>query len=426
MENKFARFIVPSIISSVVLGTFSIIDGLFIGNKIGDIGLAAINYAYPITAFIQSVGFGLGIAGSVAMSVNKAKDNVNKYISTTYFLFIILTLIMMCLFIPFDTKLLVLFGASGKTLNIAKEYLDSIIYFSIFHVLAQGLVPILRNMGYNKTVMVSVVLSLICNLFLDYLFIYPLNMSLFGAALATNIAQIVPTVFCIIVLLFKKNRVKLTFDFKISLTLFKNSLSPFGVSFATNIVIIIINKACSLYASDQAVAAYTATAYITYIVQKLIQGVCDGVQPLLSLSKGENDKASLKSYFIKSLVLSLIIALASTIISIILNTKLGVLFGLSSEALIYFKDALIIFSISFVGQGITRSIMSYFYSKENNLFSSIITYGEPIGVLIFAYALPASFGINGIWLSIPFTHYILSFVAIILILIDNKKEYRKE
>jgi putative MATE family efflux protein len=425
MENvakKFRQFIIPSMISSVVLGTFSIIDGIFIGNRIGDIGLAAINYAYPVTAFIQSIGFGLGTAGAIMMSIALGKgEDEKKYISNSYIAFFISILIMIPLFLLLNPTLLSLFGANGDTKEEALTYLNTIVYSTIFHVLAQGLVPIVRNKGYNKIVMCAIIAGLVVNLFLDWLFIYPLNLSLFGAALATNIAQVTTTIICVIALFLKPFRIKFNFDFKICMRILRYSFSPFGVSFATNIVLILINKACSIYANDKAVAAYTATAYITFIVQRLIQGVGDGVQPLLSYAKGENNNNSLRYYLKKSLIMGIVISIISTIVSIVLNKYLGKIFGLSNDALFYFKDAIIIFAISFIGQAITRISMSYFYSQENDLYSLIIVYGEPLLVLSTCFWLPNIFGIKGIWLSIPITHYILSIISLILIIKDKKK-----
>ena len=203
-KASFKKYVIPSMISSVVLGTFSIIDGLFIGNKIGDIGLAAINYAYPITALIQSIGFGLGVAGSILMSIAIGKkEDEKRYVGTTYALFLLSFIILMPLLLLTGSNLLTLFGASGETHSEALIYLKFIVYATIPQVLSQGLMPIIRNYGHNKLVMIGLILGFVTNLILDYVFIYPLNMGLMGAAIATNLAQVVTTLFCLIILLQK-------------------------------------------------------------------------------------------------------------------------------------------------------------------------------------------------------------------------------
>ena len=67
-STKLSRYIIPSVISMVLVGTYTNIDGLFIGNVAGNPGLAAINFAWPIVAFITSLGTGIGIGGSVLLN----------------------------------------------------------------------------------------------------------------------------------------------------------------------------------------------------------------------------------------------------------------------------------------------------------------------------------------------------------------------
>ena len=68
MKFKLSKYIVPSIVSMVLVGTYTNIDGFFIGSVSGDDGLAAINIVWPIVAFITSPGTGIGVGGSVLMS----------------------------------------------------------------------------------------------------------------------------------------------------------------------------------------------------------------------------------------------------------------------------------------------------------------------------------------------------------------------
>lgn len=55
-RRTFFRFVVPSVIAFALSGVYTIVDGFFVGNSLGDNGLAAINLAYPVSALIQAVG----------------------------------------------------------------------------------------------------------------------------------------------------------------------------------------------------------------------------------------------------------------------------------------------------------------------------------------------------------------------------------
>ena len=73
MKFNLAKYIVPSVISMVLIGTYTNIDGFFIGNATGDNGLAAINFAWPIIAFATSIGTGIGVGGSVTVNTLRGK-----------------------------------------------------------------------------------------------------------------------------------------------------------------------------------------------------------------------------------------------------------------------------------------------------------------------------------------------------------------
>lgn len=61
--QTFLRFVIPSILSFALSGVYSIVDGFFVGNAIGDAGLSAVNIAYPLVALLQAVGTGIGVGG---------------------------------------------------------------------------------------------------------------------------------------------------------------------------------------------------------------------------------------------------------------------------------------------------------------------------------------------------------------------------
>ena len=75
IEKQFLKYVVPSMFTMLLTGFYTIVDGFFIGRAIGDVGLAAINIAWPITAVMLAVGTGIGTGGSVLMSTHRGEDN---------------------------------------------------------------------------------------------------------------------------------------------------------------------------------------------------------------------------------------------------------------------------------------------------------------------------------------------------------------
>ena len=140
-QFKLSKYIIPTTISMVLVGTYTNIDGLFIGNVAGDNGLAAINIAWPIVAFITAVGTGLGVGGSVIISGlmgEKKHKEVEKSKFTALMLLVgaglALTVFCLALFYP----LLMLMGANGVVLKYAAEYSVIISAGAVFQVVGSG------------------------------------------------------------------------------------------------------------------------------------------------------------------------------------------------------------------------------------------------------------------------------------------------
>ena len=74
----FFKYVFPSILSFALSGVYAIVDGFFVGNSLGDIGLSAVNIAYPIVAFIQAVGTGIGMGGAIYYSIYRAEKKEHE------------------------------------------------------------------------------------------------------------------------------------------------------------------------------------------------------------------------------------------------------------------------------------------------------------------------------------------------------------
>ncbi len=80
MQDKrdFFRYVIPSMLAFALSGVYAIADGFFVGNALGDNALAAINIAYPLTAFLQAVGTGIGMGGAIEYAINAGNQNENR------------------------------------------------------------------------------------------------------------------------------------------------------------------------------------------------------------------------------------------------------------------------------------------------------------------------------------------------------------
>ena len=158
----FFRYVLPSIFSFALSGIYSIVDGYFIGNRLGDAGLSAVTIVYPIVAFIQAVGTGLGMGGAIYFSIERARGQdkeANRLIAIANWLMLGFSVLLTTLVLFYNAPMLKLLGASGNMLPLAQEY------------------------------MISMVSGFATNIVFDYLFVWVWEQGMTGAALATVLGQ---------------------------------------------------------------------------------------------------------------------------------------------------------------------------------------------------------------------------------------------
>ena len=173
-EKRFWYYVLPSMLTMVLSGFYVIVDGFFIGQATGDIGLGAINLAWPITAVMQATGIGVGIGGSVLFSMYQgAQDDEEARAArgNTIVLLFLFSVFMMVFFWFTSDAILVLFGARGALFNAARDYIRVIIFGTLFQTFGCGLTPLIKNSGRAISAMLIMVSGLVTNMILDALFI---------------------------------------------------------------------------------------------------------------------------------------------------------------------------------------------------------------------------------------------------------------
>ena len=191
-EKQFWKYVLPSMLTMLLGGFYGIVDGFFIGNAVGDDGLAAINLAWPLTALILATGTGLGVGGSVLMSIRNGEGRTqaaNQAKGGALLLLAIVSVVFTLLFSLSAAQIMRFFGAEGHVLKLCVDYIQIIVYGTALQIFGVGLTPILRNTGRTVQAMVMMISGFATNIVLDWLFIMVFEWQLGGAALATIIGQ---------------------------------------------------------------------------------------------------------------------------------------------------------------------------------------------------------------------------------------------
>lgn len=417
-KAEFFSYVIPSVLAFALSGVYAIVDGFFIGNSVGDVGLAAINIAYPVTALLQALGTGIGMGGAVQYSIHRGKSqngNPQNYFNTTILLLFSVCLLTMVLLTLTIHPVLSAFGARGELLSMGQEYLRIIVLGAVFQIFSTGFVPLIRNMGSSIVAMYAMIGGFLTNILFDYLLVWVFPYGLAGAAAATIIGQGVTMAVCVCYFI----KVRTGFSLPglsvvrtAAINILRIAISPFGLTFSPNIILILMNKFAMIYGGEDAVACYAAIAYITMIIVLLLQGVGDGCQPLISRYYGQKAFAEVRETKRLAYVTAGLIAIICMILLFAVRYDAAALFGASNTVQREVAGILPYFIAGFLFLAFVRVTTSGFYATEKNNFAYILVYAEPVMLFLLLLIVPRFWGITGIWACAPLSQIITAVIAL--------------
>ena len=417
MSKKFFSYVVPSVLAFTLSGIYTIVDGFFIGQSLGDVGLAAITLGYPISALVGAIGTGLGLSGSIRYTILNAQGETKKQeecFSGTILLMLLVGAILSVTLFGLSAPILRLLGAQGEILTLCVQYAHIIALGAIFQLMATGFVPFIRNMDGASFAMVAMIFGFVTNIILDYTCVWVLNWGMAGAALATIVGQAVTMVASIVFFAVKKCRLRLP-EFAALAALWKDvlkvSLSPFGLTFSPTITMLFMNRFLLLYGDEKQVAIYGCIGYITSIIYLLLQGVGDGSQPLISHCYGERDTESVKVLRSLAYKTAAVITIIRMVGVYLARAKVGVLFGASADANAGVIQYLPYFLATLLFLAFVRITTSYFYATEKTILSYVLVYAEPVCTLLLLLILPPMLKLIGVWLAVPLAQVVTFGIA---------------
>ena len=418
-----SKYILPAVISMVLVGAYTNIDGLFIGKAAGDDGIAAINIVWPIVALITSLGTGIGVGGSVVVSNLQGKGETVLAATarrTSLFLLIIAGLAATLVLFFCYSPLLKLMGAEGQVFAYAKNYAFVVTLGAVFQVMGAGLVVLLRCDGKTGLAMLYTAIGLVIHIMLDWLLVN--RFVLYGVAVSTVIAQAVVMaagLFSYRIQWFE--RIRFTYGWEI----IRSALAPFGVNFVSSLVLLFTNYFALRTGGTAAASAYGVMSYAVYTYDYVFQGVCDGVQPIISFCNGAEDDEQKRNTVRIAVILLGALAVIFALITPVMIWGLPALFSVSAQAGIFMQQGLIIYAFSYPFKAGIKFICAYHYSNKRAWQANILIYLDPLLTPLFLMFLPQLFGMNGIWLALPLTQTFVFVTGIFLTTVFSGIDGRK-
>lgn len=414
-------------ITFLVTGIYVSIDGFFVGQAVGDIGLASVNVAWPLAALILAIGTGIGMGGAVNISNHMGadeKEKANRAFGNTMVVLLLAAIGITSFLLIFGKPLLRLMGAEGEMLELSYGYLEILAYGAVFQVCGAGIPSLLRNRNKAWVAMAVMLLNFTIDTTLSGVFVMVLGLGVKGAALATVIGEGIALISALFILFKKDSRVPAS-CFKLCKEtvghILKCGLPIFGLSFIPSFTTMIINRQVITYGGTEAVAAFAVASYVLSIGQLLLQGVGEGSQPLISFYHGANDIKTVKLLRRWTYGTGIVLSIAILVGIQLLRNLIPAFFGVSKQTAAVLQIALPICAASLPLYGFSRITTEYFNAIKKSRDASIMVYGEAFLLLpVCAILLPIFYGLNGVWSAIVLVQFLLLLVGIGLRMKDRR------
>ena len=407
--GRLLRFTLPSIIMMVISSIYSVVDGLFVSNLVGDLALSSVNIVFPVAMIVGSFGFMLGTGGSAIVARTMGEGDqplANRYFSMIIYAVVLLGVVLSAVCVIYMEPIARFAGASDALIG------DCVVYGRI---LLAGSVPFMLQTSFQSFFVVAekphlgLALSIaagVTNMVMDYVLIAVCDLGVAGAAIATVMGYCVGGVLPLLYFLRpKREGIRLTrtrFYGKQLLNACTNGSSELMSNISASIVGILYNIQLMCLIGEQGVAAYSVMMYVDFVFVATFLGFSIGSAPIVSYHYGAGNHPELKNVFRKSMAVILCTSVAMVILSELLSRPLSSAFvGYNAELLEMTVHGFRLFALCYLFCGINIYASSFFTALCNGALSALISFLRSLllrgGMVLL---MPILFDLDGIWTAV--------------------------
>lgn len=411
--GMIVQYSIPAIIAMVLTSLITVVDGYFIGNYVGEQGIAAVNLGLPVIYLFLSVGLmvsvgGVAIAGmALGAGDMEACGQVFRQTIVTTVVAAVMTGLLVALF--FEPVLDVL-GAKGLVREYFRTYYGILLLELVVMVVNSSFGMFIRGEGDPQYYMKVNVVSVLTNIALDYIFAAVLRAGIAGIASASLISALVSLGLILYFFLRKAKVYRLgRFSFSpdvLRRTLFNGS-SEFIGEMSTGIAMFAYNYVIMRRIGVSGVTAFTIVGYVSYVFGMIVIGFGQGASPLVSFSYGAGEHGLAGRLRRRTNGMVCAIGAAVFVVMGLLSEWYSGLFVKNDAIRGMVQSGMMIFMVSFFFSGINAVTSFYFTSIGKSLESAVISLSRGLVVLLACiFVLPAYLGMTGVWLAAPVTEFV--------------------
>jgi len=419
--KNFVKYVSFNVLGLLGISCYILADTFIIANGVGALGLTSLNIAIPIHGFINALGLMLGIGAATRYSIYRAKNKVlesNKIFTNILISGLVIGLAFAFIGVFAGGTLSRLLGANSETYHMTKEYLRTSMFFTPLFILNNIMVAFVRNDHDPGLSMLSMLAGSLFNIIFDYIFVFPMNMGIFGAALATGLAPIVGIISLTFHFFKKSNNLKLVrcpFEIKKVIKSCQLGIASFIGEISSGIVIIAYNNVILSIAGNIGVAAYGIIANIALVVLAVFSGITQGMQPLISNYYGRGKISKSKKIFKWGLYLSVVLAILIYVVCAVNNEAIVEAFNIEKNPQLsnIASKGIILYFTGFLFAGLNIVMAAYLAATERIRAAAWISVARGLIIIIPTLLILAYFyHMDGVWLSFLVSEILTGAIAL--------------
>ena len=416
-------FAMPMILGSFFQQVYNMADSIIVGRFVGSSALAAVGACAALTNVFICVALGAGVGAGVLVSRyfgSKEYGKMKTVVSTSLLSFLVLSLLLSVFGFSFSYVMMKALQTPSDILRTSVLYLR--VYFIGFPFLFMYniLSTMFTSVGESKIPLGLLIFSSILNIFLDLWMVRTLGLGVFGAALATLIAQGVSAVLSLLLFFYRIRRYQCSFscfDLEELSFLLRIAVPSVLQQSTVSVGMMIVQSVVNPFGT-QALAGYSATMRVENVFSLIFVSIGNAVSPFVSQNLGAKKIRRIKEGYHAALLLDIVFAVFAFLIIETLHTEISSLFlGKDGTALAYqvSSDYMRWLGYFFLFMGVkmaTDGVLRGLGIMRPFLVANMVNLAIRLSV---ALSLAPRFGISFVWIAVPagwFANFLISYYAL--------------
>lgn len=409
INQIFLKYVVQNILGMIGISMYILADTFFISRSVGSNGITALNLVLPIYSCIFAIGMMIGVGSAIRFTIAKGMgdESADKYFSNAIIWATIIGAVFMIVGGLFPDRIVGIMGGDAVIRETGSSYTRIFMLFAPCFMWNHICNAFVRNDKAPSVAMAATLISSLFNIVMDYVFMFPLKMSMAGAALATALSPLLGVGVCCIHLLSKKSAVKFKWQMPSLKKLISScqvGVSAFVGEISSGVITVVFNMIILSLAGNTGIAAYGVVANTALVAVAMFNGVAQGSQPLVSEYYGKGNWRNVRQIVVRGIETALILAGIMILVMYLFTTPIANIFNsehnkeledLAEHGLRLYFLGFIFAGINIVGTAVLSAVESAKWASIASILRGFVL------IVLCAFIMSHLFGMTGVWLAFP-------------------------